>query len=304
VSATWISAINGTKRLNELVIPGTHDSASWDRDAVEEGWTSSFTWTQRKNFTEQLDAGVRVFDLRIGLGLRFTNSYTDDQIMMVHGVREVNDQNLDAVLHEIRQFLDTNSDEFVILMFQQQGKSGVDCADGVQRLVHKNFGSAIGRRFFSFNSKLATVWPTVRELRGRVMVMERLKSRVPGFCNVSAWLDNPTGASFDVNPNLAVFLQDNYKDVSKGWTRDAETNDKIKTLRNGIHTANREEDQAKLLQIHHSSYSNKRYEPWTTGEMINKKLRKGIPLVNLKRGFMMIDDADSRICKYYRDYNT
>jgi hypothetical protein len=135
------------------------------------------------------------------------------------------------------------------------------------------------------------------------MVMERLKSRVPGFCDISGWPDNPTGTSFDVNANLAVFLQDNYKNVSDAWGRDTETNDKIKTLRNGIHTAHRIEEQAKLLQIHHSSYSNKRYEPWATGEIINDKLRARAPLVNLRRGFMMIDDANSTICRYYRDYN-
>ncbi len=244
---------------------------------------------------------MRVFDLRIGLRKDVTN-YTDDQILMYHGMREVNDQNLDTVLQEIRQFLNTNSDEFVVLMFQQQGMSGTDCAAGVQRLVAKNFGTAIGARFFSFSST-RNVWPTVGELRGRVMVMERLKSRVPGFCDVSAWPDNPAGASFDVNTDVAVFLQDNYKNVSESWDRDAETNDKIKALRKGIHAAHGHEDRAKLLQIHHSSYSNKRYEPWATGQIINKKLRKGIPLVSLKRGFVMIDDADGPTCKYYRDYN-
>ena len=135
------------------------------------------------------------------------------------------------------------------------------------------------------------------------MVMERLKSRVPGFCDISGWPDNPTGASFDVNANLTVFVQDNYKSVSKAWGRDAETDDKIKVLRAGIHTAHRREDRAKLLQIHHSSYSNKRYEPWATGQIINKKLRLGIPLVSLTRGFVMIDDADGQTCGYLREYN-
>jgi hypothetical protein len=98
-------------------------------------------------------------------------------------------------------------------------------------------------------------------------------------------------------------VQDNYKGVSTAWGRETETSDKIKALRKGIHTAHNLGAPPGLLQIHHSSYSNKRYEPWATGEIINKKLRKGIPLVNLSRGLVMIDDADSATCKYYRDYN-
>jgi hypothetical protein len=299
MSADWISrTVADLERVNNLVIPGTHDAASWIR-ATEENWfVSTFTWAQRLNFTEQLHAGVRVLDLRIGLQKGKIN-YSDDQILMYHGPREVNNQNLDAVLAEVRIFLDTHPGEFVILMFQQQGWENVDCSAGVKRLITKNFGI---NRFFSFDSA-RTTWPTAGDLKGRVMVMERLKARVSGFCDITAWPENPKGTAINVNGTLKAFVQDNFKNVSKNWGRDAETSDKITVFRKGFHLAALQSNPSQILQIHHTSYSNKRYEPWTTGEIINTKLQAGNRIVGLQKGIVMIDDADVAMCNYLLSYN-
>ena len=301
MSRNWLSKISDDVRLNDLVIPGTHDSASWIYEETESLF-STFTWTQRKNFTEQLNAGVRVLDLRIGMAARLISSaYTDDEIHMVHGPRLVNDQNLDLTLKEISTWLKENSDEFVVLMFQQQGRSKIDTADGVQRMVAKNFG----RTFFHFNS-IAHRWPTVGDLRGRVLILERLESRVPGYCNISQWPKNPEGVVFDINTQLKVFVQDKFEKVYDGWSRDAECDEKIKVIRRGIHDAHRiNQSNHNVLYIHHSSYSNKRYEPWTTGQIINQKLmsQSTPPLVKFERGIMMIDDATSGMCNYLLRYN-
>jgi 1-phosphatidylinositol phosphodiesterase len=305
MSRNWLSNISDEVHLNELVIPGTHDSASWIYEE-QESLVSTFTWTQRKNFTEQLNAGVRVLDLRIGMVARILSStYTDDELHMVHGPRLVNEQSLDNVLKEISTWLRENSGEFVILMFQQQGRSKIDTGDGVQRLVAKNFGNILGRTFFNFDS-IAHRWPTVGDLRGRVLVLERLQARVPGYCDVSQWPKNPEGAVFDINNQLKVFVQDKFEKVYEGWSRDAECDEKIKVIRHGIHTAHRiNQSSQNVLSIHHSSYSNKRYEPWTTGQIINRKLisQSTPPLVNFDRGIMMIDDATSAMCNYLLQYN-
>lgn len=301
MSATWISDIDDSVRVNRLVIPGTHDAASWIKQDSENWIVSTFTWAQRLNIAEQLNAGVRALDLRIGLrsGVK---KYTTDDILMYHGPREVNDQNLDDVLGDVKSFLDTNEDEFVILMFQQQGRSDTDCAKGVAALLTKHFGVD---NFYRFTKKKkGNLWPTVGQLRGRVMVLERLKSRIRGCYDVSAWPDNPKGTKFSVAPGLKVYLQDNYKKVSSSWFRDAETNDKIKTFRAAITAASKLGFLSRVLQIHHTSYSNKRYEPWTTGQIINTKLKNIEVIANFTRGLVMIDDADSAICDYLRAYNT
>ena len=298
----WISAIDNNVALTDLAIPGTHDAASWTHTTV---WTRNFTWAQRLNFTEQLDIGIRAFDLRVG----WKHRWGSKDIAMFHGPIQVNDQTLDDVLAEIKAWLDQHQGEFVILMFQQQGAPGnkSDCSAEVETVVKKHFRN---NRFFSYSPHHFS-WPNVGQLRNRVIVMERLQSRVAGWYDVSSWSDAPTGQLMKIPLHLHVYLQDKYKDVSDAWvynTLEYEAKKKIEFVEAAA-KAQRAVIDGKVvyfgelknvLKINHTSYSNKRRQPYESGEAVNallctKKFRI--------QGIMMIDNADQTTVDHILQYN-
>lgn len=299
MSSDWCSEISDHIEINKLAIPGTHDAAAWTHNSGY--WsTTPGTWAQRKSITEQLDLGVRVLDLRVGYA---SNNWTigiSSFIGMFHGPIYLG-STLSDLLTEVNTWLvDHHPDEFVILIFQQQGKKGQrDVSSAVHDLVCDTFGNA----FHTFNPRWWR-WPTVDELRGKVLVMGRLRSNVDGFCDVRSWVDigdNTDGVLIDAGTRLKLLLQDRYKELSGkggiirytthtgGYSSPAQDNKKkfakVKAAARMVPNIS----PRRLLRINHMSYSNLRFQPWELGEGVNTLLRNS----NLRfNGVLMIDDAD------------
>lgn len=296
MSENWVSNIRDDVAINNLAIPGTHDSASWTKETT---LARTFTWAHRVNFTEQLDLGIRALDLRVGWKYR----WGDNAIQMFHGPRAVNDQTLDDVLEEIKTWLDDHGDEFVILMFQQQGALGnkSDCREQVAKVVKKHFK---GDNYFSYSAHHAS-WPPVTRVRGRVLVMERLQSRQAGWYDVSSWADAPTGQLFKIPMNLWIYLQDKYKGVSDAKLYNPmsyEVKKKMEYVKAAAEADPDGEDVVKrnILKINHTSYSNKKWQPYESGAEVNKLLRASDFTI---QGIMMIDDADQDTVDHILTFN-
>ena len=198
-------------------------------------------------------------------------------IAMFHGPMYL-EQTLQEVLTAIDTWLAGHPEEFVILIFQQQGKPPQsDAATDIRNMARTTFGT----KLINYNPAGPRLWPTVAELRGKVLVLGRLKSNVDGFCNVRDWLstgDNTDGAVIAVDGmrNLKIYLQDRYKELSTegGYvSRDADNKLKFAKVKAAARAAVAEVPASALLRINHMSYSNLRYQPWTSGEGVNKLLR-------------------------------
>lgn len=114
-----------TKRLNEIVFPGTHDAGIYEHE-------KSFVKTQALNIAEQAAAGVRFFDVRIAqqkvtqggqtkivqkayhLGEDLVRKKTGHQTM--RGVGGWGGE-LGTILQHARAFVTMNPSEFLILKF-------------------------------------------------------------------------------------------------------------------------------------------------------------------------------------------
>ena len=294
----WCNRISSSTRINELAIPGTHDAAAWTHHWKAPGIKG--TWAQRKSITEQLDLGVRVLDLRVGYASSYWTIGITSFIGMFHGPIYLS-LTLEKVLKDVNNWLGQHSNEFVILIFQQQGKPMQrDVSDGVRTLVRDTFGT----KLHNFKPNALT-WPTVGDLRGKVLAMGRLQSDVADFCNVRSWLstgDNTDSVVINAGTNLHIFLQDRYKGLSseegyKSMDQDnskkfAKVKDAAKAKPNG--------PPWKLLRINHMSYSNLRYQPWQSGEGVNKLLRDSKIKI---QGVLMIDDADQATVKHILQNN-
>lgn len=95
----WMKYIDGDTPVTDLAIPGSHDSG-----CIEMPW---YAVTQDLTFAEQLERGVRYFDIRV-------NKKGGD-LVIFHG--PVNGVDYEGVLRDIDEFMDAHPSEFLVLDF-------------------------------------------------------------------------------------------------------------------------------------------------------------------------------------------
>lgn len=113
------------KKIRNLFLPGTHDSASFKRGLdpiMSENIVTRFTVTQDDDIMSQLVHGIRYLDLRVG----YYRS-NQDKFWANHGISRMNP--LAEVLSQVKEFID-GTNEIVLLDFQEfpvgfQGKTDV-----------------------------------------------------------------------------------------------------------------------------------------------------------------------------------
>ena len=156
----WMSGLDPERTFTKLSLPGTHDSAAYQRggDAVE---------TQSMNLMNQLWSGIRAFDIRL--------KCTDDGKYLVafHGSWYQN-ANLDDILTTMTQFLDSHAKEALFVRIkneanEQDKDDGDGCAKGA------NFWSI----FDTYYNRYGRIWrptdtrnPNLKDVQGRIVVMQ------------------------------------------------------------------------------------------------------------------------------------
>ncbi|KAG0584296.1 hypothetical protein KC19_3G200500 [Ceratodon purpureus] len=104
----WMGTLDlGEITAREVVWPGTHNSAT-DRIGIP-FFTRPFFQCQKYSIYEQLEKGVRVFDIRV-----------QQDRKVCHGV--LCTYSVDIVINDVKRFLDKTSLEFVILELRTEWK--------------------------------------------------------------------------------------------------------------------------------------------------------------------------------------
>lgn len=104
---TWMKNINDETKINEIILPGSHDAG-----------TNGMSWlgaTQHLSVEEQLNLGVRYFDLRV--------NKVNDEYFIFHSI--INGNKFDPILDLIVNFIKENQSETLLLDFQHF-KNGSD----------------------------------------------------------------------------------------------------------------------------------------------------------------------------------
>ena len=158
-SADWMAKLDGNLSLNEINLPGTHDSAT------QYVGLPFFSRCQDLSVRAQLDAGFRYLDIRLG------NS--DGRLKLMHGF--VNCKTgaapwsgalyLDAVLKDCYAFLSEHPTEAVVFAVKQEhGDLSVsDFENLLADLIAKNPDHWL----------LSDRIPTLEEARGKLVLMRR-----------------------------------------------------------------------------------------------------------------------------------
>ncbi|KAK5116958.1 hypothetical protein LTR62_006679 [Meristemomyces frigidus] len=186
----WMSKLDDDIKLSSLTIPGTHDSAAFTTP-----WP--FIQTQKMTIMEQLNAGIRYFDLRCGL--------RDDVLVMVHGAALLG-HTLSMVLDAMYLWLLSHPSEALIVQIKQ---------DRSPERSNIHFAHAIWKSLCQAPARwrTANTTPTLGHLRGKIQLLRRFTGptlQAYGI-DVTQWQDNPTRPfTISTRHKVQLTIQDHY----------------------------------------------------------------------------------------------
>jgi 1-phosphatidylinositol phosphodiesterase len=155
----WMTPLDDSLRLSELSIPGTHDTAAYS-------FGGQAVITQSMTIGDQLEAGIRVLDLRIGQGPAIPNC-DETEIYMFHAVVCQGTLFRDAV-QEMKDFLAAHPGETIIARVQEDYK--------VFPLNLSEVTEILGSSYYDGDE----VNPTLGDIRGKIYVLSSLSGDAIG----------------------------------------------------------------------------------------------------------------------------
>ena len=182
--ANWMMHVDNSLHLTELSIPGTHDTGTcYTWGDISPG--ISFTACQQYFIREQLAAGARFFDIRMGIdGVSDLDPYINHGGTVCRTEQE-KDMQLSHVMAYFKDFLKQNPSEFIILLASPSGGDVKNQANSLYKYIQDDPG-------LFYLQKDSTI-PTVGELRGKIYLAHRLDLSSTGYSenqlglNLSSW---------------------------------------------------------------------------------------------------------------------
>lgn len=158
----WMSHVDDSKFLDELSIPGTHDSGTCSVDNDTEPQTSQVK-CQQDYIPTQLLEGIRYFDIRLGKG---------DDPGIDHGgfylfKKDGNFLHLSDVIGYFKTFLNENPKEALIMLVSRGNDEATD--EGITTAFAKVMDE--NPDLFYTSSRV----PTLREVRGKIVLLRRFR---------------------------------------------------------------------------------------------------------------------------------
>lgn len=192
----WMSAIDDSRNLSSLSIPGTHDSGARFEPI---GGTAK---CQNLTIADQLNNGIRFLDIRC--------RHIDDAFAIHHGSIYQN-MNFDDVLTACKTFMQAHPTEAIIMSVKEEYN-----ASNTTRSFEATFDSYVARYPGLFS--LTATMPTLGDARGKIVLLRRFSATgTPKGIDAINWADNTT---FTISNAVTARVQDNYvvPDNNAKWT--------------------------------------------------------------------------------------
>ncbi len=163
--ANWMSFLPEDMVLSDVTIPGTHDSGTQQLNLL----VNASAQCQQLSIQDQLNNGVRYFDIRIGAGQ--LESFA--QLIIIHGILDVQCYSregpltLSTVMRWIREFLEKNPTETVIIQPMVDSFKGI-IDDNVYNYF-KELKNQYQDLFY-----IGDHVPKMSECRGKIVMISRL----------------------------------------------------------------------------------------------------------------------------------
>ena len=149
-NANWMSRVDGNKSISELSLPGTHDTMS-----VKGGDISQ---NQTMTLTEQLNSGIRVFDMR--------TRHIGDKFRMHHGITAQDTYFGEDVLKPIDAFLNANPTETLLFRLRSEHTPS-DNTRSYTETLNSYLAQYGAKRWIPTDDN-----PTLDEVRGKFIILQ------------------------------------------------------------------------------------------------------------------------------------
>ncbi|UTW49939.1 phosphatidylinositol-specific phospholipase C domain-containing protein [Bacterioplanoides sp. SCSIO 12839] len=154
----WMSRLSGNLKVSEINLPGTHDTMSIKSGDI---WQN-----QTMTLRQQLDSGVRVFDMR--------TRHINDTFRMHHGII-AQDTYFDDVLKDIDGFLEAHPTETVLFRLRSEHTPENNTRSYAETL-EEYLAEHGGKRWVPTNNN-----PTLNEIRGKFVILQEFSGGTYGL---------------------------------------------------------------------------------------------------------------------------
>lgn len=287
-SADWMAGLDDGLRLNELVLPGTHDSAT------QYSQLAFITKCQALSIREQLEAGYRYLDIRLGFGDPAEDG--SPRLVLMHGFTKCRkgpmpwDERLylDDVLDQCTAFLKEHPGETVILNVKYE-----HVTEPVEVFASCLISGELTARGDAV--LLTDRIPALGEARGKLVLMRRFADRAAlgAASGIPACWPEQDGHD-DVSKHIELFRQDGYR----LWVQDRfcyGAEDKWTAFQAGLKESAIEPED---LSIHFlSTKGTAKYgHPYYYAKSLNPRLLE-LPKEEL-RGWIVVDFGDAELAEH------
>ena len=192
----WMQDIEDNRLVCKMSIPGTHDTAADSGD----NWTK----TQDKNIEQQLNSGIRFFDIRL--------VHDNGILKLCHG-KHIFDTTFDGdVLKTTVEFLKEHPSETVIMTIKQDLDLDKDGAIKYRMALTKALEG--DRALTPYMVKSFRSDFTLGDLRGKMLIISRDGRIMTPAGRVTSWPDNASFTSSIESTNgsrTTIHVEDHYE---------------------------------------------------------------------------------------------
>ncbi len=159
----------GNLTLKDIVIPGSHDAGMSALNGTGGAQAGSInpcnTLTQTQNIGSQLNAGIRMFDLRVGTFKKQLYIKHSSSDCMADAVGGGYGERFKDILDSVKTFLDRHKKEFIILTFSHFCPTEASASDVADSIV-----SVLGKDHIYNNKGKSIDQIKLNDLAGKVLV--------------------------------------------------------------------------------------------------------------------------------------
>ena len=192
---TWMDRLqNDNQPLSNFSIPGTHESCSIT-------W-APFVSCQTLSITQQLNAGIRAFDFRLGIN--------EGNVLQLYHGNVFLDFTFEQILAELTTWLDTHQTEALIVQIKNEGSPSPPDISFPTEVYNKIIKAG--------NWALDYKIPNLRDIKGKIQLLRRfpnlpIPTKQFGI-DVTPWPDNRSGPLHRSGLVQDIWVQDLYEPLT------------------------------------------------------------------------------------------
>lgn len=192
----WMQDIEDNRLVCKMSIPGTHDTGAYTGN----GWVK----TQDKNIEQQLNSGIRFFDIRL--------VHQNGVLKLCHGSYIFDVNFVGDVLKTTAEFLKEHPSETVIMTIKRD--HDLDKGDATKYRMALTKALEGDRTLTSYMVKSFRPDFTLGDLRGKMLIISRDGWITTPSGKVTSWPDNASFSSSIESTNgssTTIHVEDHYK---------------------------------------------------------------------------------------------